>query len=376
MPAGRYNHFSKQRVSARYRSLKKRPQSRDIISLIIILGLTLVIILSSSPFSAPVVFNIANFKTVIAEGLQLDYITLICQSLPGMRINAATKENNVLPLDDAGPDLRLPIQAYPQIFLHNELAGFKVVEVSKLYQASFYGDYQFDDDTGIMEGELQPEQGEEGVSFLLDKRSDIFKEKPFIIKDDKPMILIYHTHATESFIPLSGKTFCEDPELTVVSLGAYLAELLEKEHGIPVLHCKEIFDIPRRYAYEKARPSIEQVLEQNPQIQVVLDLHRDGVSRQVTTAGVTGKDTAKILFVIGTRHEGWYNNLRFALFLEKAMGEKYPGLSRDIRKHAFIYNQDLHPRSLIVEIGGHENNRDEITRAVSCFAEVLASAFH
>jgi hypothetical protein len=28
-----------------------------------------------------------------------------------------------------------------------------------------------------------------------------------------------------------------------------------------------------------------------------------------------------------------------------------------------------------VEIGGHENNRDESMKAVSCFAEVLAAAF-
>jgi stage II sporulation protein P len=57
------------------------------------------------------------------------------------------------------------------------------------------------------------------------------------------------------------------------------------------------------------------------------------------------------------------------------MEERYPGLSRGIRRHSFIYNQDLHPRSLIVEIGGHENNRDEIMKAVACFAEVLAAAF-
>jgi len=107
----------------------------------------------------------------------------------------------------------------------------------------------------------------------------------------------------------------------------------------------------------------------------VLDLHRDGVSRQITTANVGGKDTAKVLFVLGSQHEGWYNNLRFALFLEKVMREKYPGLSRDIRRHAFVYNQDLHPRSLIVEIGGHENNREEVMRAVSLLAEVLAAAF-
>ncbi len=376
MSTARYNHFSSPRASARYRSFKKRPLNRDFIALIIVLGLFLGIFVISSRFGSPGVASMVNFRTVIVEGLQLDYLTIISQSLPGMRMKEIKKENKVSPGDDTGSGIRLPLQGYPQIFLHNELAGFRVIEAPRLYYPSSHSDYQFAGDTGIVYEEFQPEQGGEGVSFLLDTRSEPSREKPFMIQDDKPLVLIYHTHTTESFIPISGKTFTDDPEQTVVSLGAYLAELLKKDHGIPVLHHKEVFDINRRYAYEKARPSIEKVLEKNPQIQVVLDLHRDGVSRQVTTASVAGKGTAKILFVVGTQYEGWYNNLRFALFLEKAMAEKYPGLSRGIRKHAFIYNQNLHPRSLIVEIGGHENNREEITRAVSYFAEVLAAAFN
>jgi stage II sporulation protein P len=63
------------------------------------------------------------------------------------------------------------------------------------------------------------------------------------------------------------------------------------------------------------------------------------------------------------------------LFLQNTIAEKYPGLSRGVRQYPFIYNQDLHPRSLLVEVGGHENSLDEVKRAIPYLAEVLAEVF-
>jgi stage II sporulation protein P len=188
-----------------------------------------------------------------------------------------------------------------------------------------------------------------------------------------PRVLIYHTHTSESFLPSSGEAFSDDMDKTVAVLGKYLAEILEGEYGFTVLHHCEIFDVPRRCAYEKARPSVESVLAEHPEIKVVLDLHRDGVSRSITTATIDGKDTGRILFVLGSGHPGWNNNLRFALFLQDALEEVCPGLSRGIRKQPFTYNQHLHQRSLIVEVGGHENSVLEVQRAIPFLAKALAT---
>ncbi len=194
-------------------------------------------------------------------------------------------------------------------------------------------------------------------------------------KQHSPRLLIYHTHTTESFLPVSGKAFTTDLTQSVVILGSYLAEILESEYGVPVLHHREIFDIPRSNAYAQARPAITKILEDNPQIEVVVDLHRDGISREITTFALNGNDTARILFVVGTRHEAWNSNLRFALFLQNILDEKYPGLCRGTRKQRFTYNQHVHPRSVLVEIGSHENKKDEVLRAVPYLAEALAKAF-
>lgn len=373
MSEGRANYFSEPRFSAHCRSFKKRPRSRDILSLVVFAVLALVLLISLSQYGAAIVSGIVNLKPVLPRNLELDYAVFISHALPGMSREAAAIEHSRLPPEDSPAELKLPVQANPQLILHSELAGFKVLEAR--YHDPAISDYPYNEQETVEEPVLPEEEGE-GISFLLGKRSPYPREKPFRLEDGhKPLVLIYHTHASESFIPVSGQPFTANPELTVVSLGEQLAELLESNYGIPVLHHKEVYDIPRDPAYQKARPGIERMLKGNPQIQVVLDLHRDGVARQATTARVGETSTAKILFVIGTKHERWHDNLRFALFLEKAMEERYPGLSRGIRRHSFIYNQDLHPRCLIVEIGGHENNRDEIMKAVSCFAEVLAAAF-
>ena len=77
--------------------------------------------------------------------------------------------------------------------------------------------------------------------------------------------------------------------------------------------------------------------------------------------------------MLGSNHKDWNNNLRFALFLQEALEEISPGLSRGISKQPFTYNQHLHQRSLIVEIGGHENSIEEVKRTIPYLAAALAA---
>lgn len=336
--------------------------------LLMTIGLILAILLFIYPLGADSFLIPGNFKTIIAERVfSLDYFTLISNSLPGL---APQGEAGILSEKEAGAHFQSPLwQDYPQMLLSNELAGLQVLEASKLILPSAVGE---DSSTPGQE----PNEGEESAVFLTGKKTEPTREKPFTLEDDKPLLLIYHTHTSESFLPVSGKAYATDPGQTVVFLGAALAKTLQEDYGIPVLHHQEVFDQPRSNAYQKACPAIEKILQQNPQIQVVLDLHRDGVSRKITTANISGQDTARVLFVIETRHQGWASNLRFALFLENILQKRCPDFSRGILKNVFAcYNQHLHPRSLIVEIGGDENSREELQRAIPYLAEALAGVF-
>lgn len=111
-----------------------------------------------------------------------------------------------------------------------------------------------------------------------------------------PVILIYHTHSQEGYADSDGTE-----AMTVVGLGDYLATLLQEIYGIPVLHDRGQYDLPSRdSAYSKAEPAITQILKDNPSIQVVIDLHRDGVAEGTRLVSqVNGKDTAKIMFFNG-----------------------------------------------------------------------------
>ncbi|MDW7650121.1 MAG: stage II sporulation protein P [Bacillota bacterium] len=189
-------------------------------------------------------------------------------------------------------------------------------------------------------------------------------------------VVIYHTHATESFVPTSGRRFTEDLTLTVAQLGEELANMLLTEYGIPVVTDKTIHDIPRSTSYEKALPTINGLLSAHPETELVIDLHRDGVARKVTTAEINGEAAGKILFVVGSRHPHWQENYQKALFLHQVLEEMVPGISRGIRERPLVYNQDVHPGALLIEIGGHENSLSEARRTLPVLARALDRLYH
>lgn len=198
---------------------------------------------------------------------------------------------------------------------------------------------------------------------------------PQILLPDKGKIIVYHAHTTESFLPTSGEKFTEDLAQTVVRLGAELARLLREEHAIPVVHSREIHDLPRSTAYEVALSTIRELLEAHPDALLLLDLHRDGVDRKISTTLLGGQATGRILFVVGSRHPGWQRNFAKALFLHETLEEIAPGLSRGVRERPFSFNQHLHPGSLLIEIGGHENSLAEALRAVPYLVRALAKLY-
>jgi stage II sporulation protein P len=184
-------------------------------------------------------------------------------------------------------------------------------------------------------------------------------------------VVIYHTHTTESFVPTSGKKFTEDLNLTVAKLGDELASILLETYGIPVVHNSQIHDIPRSTSYEKALPTVKSLLEENPDTKILIDLHRDGVDRKISTAQINGQNMGKILFVVGSSHPRWQENYQKALFLHNALEEMAPGISRGVRERPLVYNQHVHPGALLIEMGGHENSLVEAQRVLPLLARAI-----
>ncbi|MFQ6878181.1 MAG: stage II sporulation protein P [Oscillospiraceae bacterium] len=196
-----------------------------------------------------------------------------------------------------------------------------------------------------------------------------------------PVILIYHTHSQEGYADSDGTE-----AMTVVGLGDYLATLLQEIYGIPVLHDRGQYDLPSRdSAYSKAEPAITQILKDNPSIQVVIDLHRDGVAEGTRLVSqVNGKDTAKIMFFNGlsrTTANGdisylpnpyIQDNLAFSLQMQLAAAELYPDFTRPVYLKGYRYNMHLCPKSLLVEVGAQTNTFAEAKNAMEPLAHLLA----
>ena len=201
----------------------------------------------------------------------------------------------------------------------------------------------------------------------------------------EPKVLILHTHATESYTP-AGERYTEssayrtlDEDYNMVSIGAHLAQLLQ-EAGIGVIHDRQLHDYPSyNGSYNHARKSIQAVLAENPQICLVLDLHRDAsgdVNNQFRpVAQVEGEATAQIMLVMGTNaagltHPDWEENLSLGLKLQARLEQQAPGITRPMSLRSQRFNQDLTPGSLLIEMGAAGNTRAEALRA----AEQLAKA--
>ncbi len=187
----------------------------------------------------------------------------------------------------------------------------------------------------------------------------------------RPLVIIYHTHTTESFVPTAGKTFTSDLSQTVVRVAEELARCLEEKHDVRVVHNKEIHDIPRSESYTKAAETVKDLVGKYPGADMVIDLHRDGTTREATTTRIKGEDAGRTLMVLGTNHKNWNKNYEIATRIHEKSEELYPGLSRGVRKRSLIYNQDVHPGAVLLEIGGHKNSLEEALRTSRYVADIL-----
>lgn len=197
----------------------------------------------------------------------------------------------------------------------------------------------------------------------------------------EPLVLLFHTHTTESYLPESGKERSnpDKEELgDIVKVGHHLQQVLEQTYGISSIHCTKIHDsYPFRESYLRSQETVKEYLTKYPSIKVVLDIHRDATPGIDATCVLAGESVAKILLVVGTdrmglNHPNWKNNHEFAKELSQSMNQYYAGLNSGILVSNARYNQHLHPQALIIEIGDHHTELKEAQRAVEAFASILA----
>lgn len=193
-----------------------------------------------------------------------------------------------------------------------------------------------------------------------------------------PLVLIYHTHSQETFVDSKPG----DVNDSIVGVGAYLKQILEEDYGVPVYHLTSTFDmvngkLDRNQAYSQAEKEVSKVLAENPSIQIVIDLHRDGVGNNTKlVTEVNGKQTAQIMFFNGLSRTNTIGDIAYlknpylkenlALsFQMKLEAEKYfPNFTRKIYLKGYRYNLHLSKGAMLVEAGAQTNTVEEVKNAM------------
>lgn len=205
--------------------------------------------------------------------------------------------------------------------------------------------------------------------------------------DHKPVVLIYHTHATESYLKSETDSYVEtqtgrteDERYSVIAVGEALAHAL-RERGFTVLH--DTTNVEGEELTSAYSRSLE-LMRQYDGIDLYIDLHRNASKqrgRSDNSIMIDGTPAAKLFFVVGTgigTYEGeydaapdWENNYTFAYSLTQAIAREQPDLVKPIRLKVGRYNQHM-GLCLLAEIGTNADTLNAALNTVPYLADAIA----
>jgi stage II sporulation protein P len=268
----------------------------------------------------------------------------------------------------------------------NELPGFSIYD-AEIYLASKgtnFATLPIESTPPIEEIMKMSDPTEENTKTLKENEE---KHKN-LSNNGKQVVHIYHSHSYEAFKSLSkdGTYNSSNPETNIIAIGDLLKRDLE-ERGIGVSH--DTTNIGEELktknwgtgkAYIAARENVSEAIANNKDIQYLIDMHRDSQPKKVTTIEIDGKQYARLFLVVGKEHSGYEKNLVLAESMHKRINEKYPDLCRgviikDKNEGNGVYNQDLSNKSMLIEMGGIDNNLQELMNTSEAFADVFSEMY-
>ncbi|MDP5273057.1 stage II sporulation protein P [Chengkuizengella axinellae] len=232
------------------------------------------------------------------------------------------------------------------------------------------------------------ESAEEGQNSTLEFKENIDSSTDVMAVNGNPLIMIYHSHNRESWLPALGLPLDSDPDIyafdesvNVTLLGKRLEESLKRYQvesiSSDVDYRTTITNYEKSESYHYSSKTLEETAVVNPTLNYFIDIHRDAQSRDITTASIEGLEYAKILFIVGEENPNWKENEQIAHEIHEKLESEYPGISRGILPKSSDsghgeYNQSISPNSILIELGGAYNTLEESYRTVDVLAEIVA----
>jgi len=185
---------------------------------------------------------------------------------------------------------------------------------------------------------------------------------------NKGKVAMYYTHSDESYVPTDGKESILGSG-GIYKVGESFSSAL-KANGMEVINSDAKHDPHDNMAYERSRRTVVDLLKQQPD--AIFDLHRDATPPEVYGTTINGQDVTKLQLVVGKYGATGKQIEDYALQIKAASDKQHPGLIKGIFfAKGGDYNQDLFPKSMLLEVGSHTNNRQAAERGIALFADVI-----
>ncbi len=227
------------------------------------------------------------------------------------------------------------------------------------------------------------------TSNSIDLKSLLSSNLSFSIsKNSEPQVLIVHTHTTETYMTEDRDYYTDadesrslDESRNMIAIGNIIENKLVAA-GIGVIHDKTVHDYPSYSgSYTRAYNTITGDLKTYPQVKIVIDIHRDAISRGSDkikpVVNINGKQSAQVMLVMGSEggsisnFPNWRENLKFAVKYQQTMEVMYPGLARALALNEGKYNEHITPGSILLEVGSDANTLEEAKTAAECAGNAL-----
>lgn len=214
----------------------------------------------------------------------------------------------------------------------------------------------------------------------LKEVSDYIKD-PNPNSNKNPLIYLYNTHQLENYNQQNLEIYGITPN---VQMASYVLKERLNEQNIPTIaeqaNMSDILDKNKwdyTYSYQASKQLLQTAIKNNSSLKYFIDIHRDSIPKNLSTATINNKSYAKILFVIGQDHTSWEQNYNLASKLNSLLDKNYQGLSRGILKKTGpkvngIYNQDVNPNCILIEVGGTDNTIEEVYNTMEALANTIA----
>jgi stage II sporulation protein P len=207
---------------------------------------------------------------------------------------------------------------------------------------------------------------------------------------DDPIVLIYHTHTTESYtatentpIVYSSNARSKDKTTNMAAIGDIVCQILEKDYGIKTVHDTALHDYPSYSdSYNNSLKNINDYMSKYPSIEYVFDIHRDGLNNTESAQKkykmtINGTACTKIMIVVGLNHENSNKNVNFAKTFKSTMDKLYPGIMLNIvYRETSRFNQFTCPNALLFEVGSNLSTFEEARISAEYLARAMAEVIY